>query len=283
MDEQTGKTFRIFNELLYDDVPTYESLCFEPVFVMYPWHFFPKGPEAGNLELPNPNVLDRAIKTARDKHLVTIIDIEHWPVSRADDAIASTSIRNYLTVLQQFQKTLPELTIGYYGVVPVIDRFRSTKPWDDARYRSWVAENTKAGPIADAADALFPSFYTVSLDEDRWFKMAEAQMAEARRLADGKPVYPFIWPNYHEQGGKFPKGAEVNADFWRRQLEFLRKNADGFVLWGGNSQPWNEDMPWWRETLFFLSSYFEKRANTLAPEAPQNLKELNQTPSSGVR
>jgi hypothetical protein len=44
----------------------------------------------------------------------------------------------------------------------------------------------------------------------------------------------------------------ISPEFWRAQLNFCYKHADGIVIWGGWQQEWDNDAPWWLETKKFL-------------------------------
>ena len=274
VDKQTGKTFRIFNALLYSNLPDMGGLCIEKIYVSYAWNYFPRGTKYGDLKMPSKNDIDTAISTARRENTVTVIDIEHWPLKNSSFTTVKQSVTNYLTVLEAMTTALPDITIGYYGVVPITDFKRARLAKDTWQYQEWVAENNRVQRVADLVGATFPSLYTIDPKQDRWRARARAQIAEARRLSPGKPVYPFIWPNYHEQGGKYPVGTEVEAGYWRMQLEYLRQHANGIVLWGGNRQTFNDHMAWWRETVAFINSAFNKNVGTepLPPPAPSKQK-----------
>ncbi len=252
----TGKRFRIFNALIYKNLPDVSDLCIEPINVMYAWEFFPRGYKKTDFELPKPEHLKKAIAKTKEKNLITVIDIEHWPIRKASADIQSTSMNNYLAVIKKFKESLPNQIIGYYGIVPTIDFSRAKSLRNGWNYMSWVAENDNILPIANVVDALFPSLYTITPNRKNWLDRAKAHIEESHRLAPGKPVYPFIWPNYHPQGGKYPKGAEIPSDYWKLQLTFLQANVDGLVLWGGNRQFFKDDMQWWREVVKFIHTSF---------------------------
>jgi len=77
-------------------------------------------------------------------------------------------------------------------------------------------------------------------------------VSEAKRY--NKSVYPFIWPYYHDSNTAL-KGQLISADFWRLQLETLNSLAvDGIVIWGGYKLPWDDQAPWWLETLSFINA-----------------------------
>jgi hypothetical protein len=74
-----------------------------------------------------------------------------------------------------------------------------------------------------------------------------------------KPVYVFLWPEYHDSNAAL-RGTQIDAKYWRTQLETARKFADGIVIWGGydllknRPRKWNEEDAWWKETRNFLAT-----------------------------
>src|SRR5205814_1590172 len=95
-------------------------------------------------------------------------------------------------------------------------------------------------------------------DSQGWVKYAQANIAEARRIAGGRPVYPFIWPQYHISNGRL--GSQyIDGKFWSLQLHTLYADADGLVLWGGwdfaakRHASWDENAAWWLATKQFLA------------------------------
>jgi hypothetical protein len=115
-------------------------------------------------------------------------------------------------------------------------------------------------PIAQLVDISFPSVYTYSADRMVWLKSLHAQVAEARRLFDG-PVYVFLWPQYfdHEPADADLRLQYIDGDFWRFQLDEVKKVADGVVIWGGwdfsKGRPaiWVPTAPWWESTKAFVT------------------------------
>src|SRR5690606_26877227 len=102
--------------------------------------------------------------------------------------------------------------------------------------------------LAAAVDIIFPSLYTFYDQPEQWQRYAIGNVAEARQY--GKPVYPFIWPQFHDSG------AEIPSTFWRQQLETVYAEADGLVIWSpARGRPtWNPSAPWWQATTDFLQS-----------------------------
>lgn len=152
--------------------------------------------------------------------------------------------------------------------------------------------------LARTVDMVLPSLYTPYMEPEEevslthknlnewthsgeaWRKNAEWVLQEARKY--GKPVYAFLWPQYHDEpkacqeaqapqrkvlGCDKPDGRDgfgvIPGDYWRFQLETVYELADGLVIWdysqskekGGD---WNsltncnDSSHWWYETLDFL-------------------------------
>jgi len=109
-----------------------------------------------------------------------------------------------------------------------------------------MAGNDYVEPMLNETDAYFPELYTAIGDSLAWIKYANATIREAKRLSGGKPVYPYIWPQYPSK--PIPGTAnytEINYTFWKTQLQTIKDaGADGAVVWGGYEQNWNPDAGW---------------------------------------
>lgn len=161
-----------------------------------------------------------------------------------------------MTVLQWFKEAAPGLVVGYYGAPPLRDYWKSLSSPASKEWASFAKENDQMRPLAGSVDILFPSLYTFYTDRGGWVRYAYAQIAEARRYGNGKPVYVFLWPQFHESNPSL-KGAYLPVDFWRLQLQMAKQYADGIVIWGGwgsNNGPvkWDNNAAWWRVTKEFM-------------------------------
>jgi hypothetical protein len=154
-------------------------------------------------------------------------------------------------LIQWFKEAAPSVKVGYYGVPPVRNYWDALQPIDSPKYIAWQKANDRVASIARFADILFPSVYTFYVDEDGWLKYAVKQIQEARRCGGGKPVYIFLWNQYHPSDKKL-SGKYLPPGYWGMELETARKYADGLVIWGGWPDSWNEAAPWWLETKRFL-------------------------------
>jgi hypothetical protein len=174
-------------------------------------------------------------------------DLEEWTLY-GSPADLDTRIQKHLQAISIARQTAPTLRFGFYGVVPtapywpiVLNKADELTAWRDLNERSRV--------IARQVDFLFPSLYTFYDDPRGWELSARAVLMEAKRY--GKPVYPFLWPHFHNSNRAL-WGTMISREFWRRELEVCRECADGVVLWGGFTELWDEEAPWWLETKSFL-------------------------------
>lgn len=210
-------------------------------------------------KLPDPQaVRSIAARKAQEKTGLVILDIEHWPLNGPVEQIGA-SLTKYMTVLKWFRDAAPGVALGYYGTPPIRDYGRAILDTSSPGRQAWMEENDQIRSLSNAVDVLFPSLYTFSSDRVGWKKYAIAQIEEARRSAGGKPVYVFLWPQYHP--GNLSLGEKyLAADHWLLELETARAYADGLVIWGGwdlrNNAPlpWDDNAPWWRVTKEFLTT-----------------------------
>jgi hypothetical protein len=180
-----------------------------------------------------------------------VIDIEEWPLV-GDPATVAESVKKYQTVIGWFKTSAPDSRVGLYGVLPIPDYWKAVQGKGSAGYAAWQKQNDSLASIAPSVDVLFPSLYTFYEDRNGWQKYAIAQIQEARKSAAGKPVFVFLWPQYHVSNKKLAN-TFLPGDYWRMELETARKYADGLVIWCcSNKQTWDEKAPWWLETKGFL-------------------------------
>lgn len=245
--------FLVFDGTLYQSKPDLARHGVLPVHIIYAGDFW--DPNADRDLLPEQSRVINLAERAQSADSLTVIDIEHWP-TRSRDGAVEESIAKYREVLRMFRSAEPQLRLGYYGVPPIRDYWRAIEGQQSNAYAEWQIENDKLRILAQDVDVLFPSIYTFYEDREGWKNYAIAQIAEARRYATGKPVYAFIWPEYHGSN-KLLGGTNIEAEYWALQLETLRQHADGIVIWGGWQQEWDEDAPWWRETKSFVSKIGE--------------------------
>jgi hypothetical protein len=193
----------------------------------------------------------------RSAHLgnvdIVYVDIEAWPIAKERDDEIRVSLSKYEKAMANIRASLgPRPCLGYYGVLPVVDFGRVVSA--SGAVASWKHENDLMSPLRELVDYLAPSLYTFTTDFEVWKAFAKAQIAEARRVAPRKPVFPFLWPRYHE-GYREHALEFLPPKYLVAQLEYVHKCADGVILWEwGRNEQFDDRTPWIRVFEEFASS-----------------------------
>jgi hypothetical protein len=247
--------FLIFDATLYKAKPDLSQSGVMPITVAYTSSIW-KGKSPDLQNIPDETVVQTLASNASQSTGIAVVDIEQWQVT-GDPITVAQSLDKYQKTLQMFQQDAPSLQVGYYSIAPIRDYWRAIAGPQSAQYLAWQQENDKVTPIAQQANALFPSLYTFYTDPVGWQKYAIANIAEARRIAPGKPVYVFLWPQYDDGTGA--QGGDYLPDaYWKMELETAKQYADGVVIWGGWTHTWESNASWWLTTQEFIT---EIRAN----------------------
>ena len=221
--------------------------------------------------LPPIESVQTVARAAQQKGAAVVLDIEHWPLIGSPDSVRD-SLTKHMTVLAWFRNAAPGLSVGDYGAPPIRDYWRAIKGPASQEYRSWMGENDQLRSFAEAVDVLYPSLYTFYPDQAGWRKYAIAQIEEARRYGGGKPVYVFLWPQYHTLN-PILGGSYLPDNYWLLELETARQYADGIVIWGGwnlkldKQMIWDDSAPWWGKTKEFMKTLAVSR-----PAPPASLR-----------
>lgn len=211
------------------------------------------------MSLPPAEGVKKAMRLGEyrgEKHVY--VDVEHWPLTGKDSDVGE-SIRKYKKILDMVKEELPGVKVGLYSMVPTRDYWRAIEDESSPRKKEWKKENDRVKEIVGSADVLYPSLYTFYNNESEWERYAIENLREARRISEGKPVYAFLWPQYH-YSNHLRSGKYIDEGFWRKQLEVVAKHSDGIVIWGGwDKTPegykklrWYPRLGWWRETKEWL-------------------------------
>lgn len=228
------------------NIPDLSDLGLRKATVVYAGELWPK---KANRMIPDPDFIRSTTipKVRKEQPDLVIIDVEHWKLSDIGASQVDHNIDRYLTILQTFRRQLSGVKIGLYGMLPIRNYWAPVRG-DSAAISDWQAENRRLQRLAEAVDIIFPSLYTFYDDPAGWVTYAVANINEARSY--GKPVYAFLWPQYHKTW------QPIAADFWRKQLETTYANADGMVIWTpAKGRPrWDPSAHWWRETVAFLEA-----------------------------
>jgi hypothetical protein len=246
--------FVVFDATLYKAKPDLGQFGLAPITFAYPSSIWP-GKSADMQNVPAAAVVQKIAARASQSTGIAVVDMEQWPLV-GDPAMVAQSIDKYQQTLQMFQQDAPSLQVGYYAVAPTRDYWDVMAGPQSAKFLAWQRQNDAVIPIAQQADAVFLSLHTFYIDQVGWQTYAIADIAEARRIAPGKPVYLFLWPQY--DSGTGAKGGDYLPDaYWKMELETAKQYADGVVIWGGWAETWDDNASWWLETQQFMSEIGE--------------------------
>ncbi len=242
--------FPVFDSTNFTQEPDLSPYGLKRIPIVYPAYMWDSKEASVQTSLPDRNRVNAFAQLAGQSSNIVVIDIEQWPVT-GDAGTVAASVAKLQTVIRWFKTPVTSMKVGFYGFPPIRDYWDSIQEQGSPRYQSWQKKNEALAPVAQLSDVLFPSLYTFYADRAGWSKYAIAEIREARRLAGGKPVYVFLWPQY-EAGGTLAN-TFMPGDFWRTQLETAHKYADGIVIWCCTTrQTWDDKAPWWEETQKFL-------------------------------
>jgi hypothetical protein len=240
-------------------------------------------------------VLDRVDRTYADTRLplvkqvmatgapIGVINIEGpWTIKRTDTpAMVQAKIDSHQDLIAYLKSRLGnKVKLGVYGEAPLKDFFSYQTDYFgsplDPQYADFLKAPGLAKPVnaqikrlAASTDALFPPYYVFWYDNlgttpaqryqltmQSWTTMAQQSLKLA--LAWKKPVYPFIWMQYHNKINDlaFPNKF-LTKGFFRYQLDTLKKlGSDGVVIWGSlgehnGREKFDRNADWWKEYLAF--------------------------------
>jgi hypothetical protein len=260
------RPFVVFDATLYKNKPSFAGYPIRPITLLYEARLFP-GKHAATAMPPEQTV--RSIgKELSGASQPVIIDIERWPL-KGNPQVVKENVGKLVTILSWIKAEAPNIQVGAYGTVPLNDYWRAIRGPASKEHQAWQQDNDRLDELAAQLDALYPSLYTFYPDRQGWVTYAVAQLTEARRKANGKPVYAFLWPQYHESNAKL-RLQPVEPEYWELQLNTVSQHADGLVIWGGwgdrGAESWNEEAPWWQVTKRFLN-----QIRSSPPDRPTDL------------
>ena len=206
------------------------------------------GPQSRFGDLSKSVVTDLAAKQPSSLTQETYyIDIENLPTSfKNSDLDKAESMIKLMSIIHAMKTERPTLNIGFYAILPEREYWHRTEEWKN--------RNDYYKPLAEFVDYVSPSLYTFYDDQLAWVQYAIENINEAKKY--NKPIYPFIWPQYHPSSAL--AGQLIPGDYWRLQLQTMQcAGADGVIIWGGWQIDWTSSISetdhtnWWYQTLDF--------------------------------
>ncbi|OPC62260.1 hypothetical protein DSC47_12245 [Elizabethkingia miricola] len=259
-----GKSFEVFNALLYKGVPNLKKEGFNDLFLFYEDDILDKNKsknnEGGTINLKK--IITIAKRSLNNPNTPVCLDIESWQL---DDIHREESKKKYLEVLNYFTQINKKSKIGYFGVFPM------DSPHADYNYNSpiretvimpkWQESNDYMKSVGYKSNVFYPVFYTRTKDRETWKKIVIEKVNKIREVNKTAKIYGFIWPNYYTDNGKYPF---IEDDFWEFQLNVLHEYCDGAIIWSHYNGPegtpinFNYNMGWYKVTQAFIKKIKNK-------------------------
>jgi hypothetical protein len=256
----SGHAFVVFDGLLFKPMPDLRERGMPKLLGL--GNVWRKGVSKDMVDAPAVQDTARFLRRFTDTYY---LDIENWLRADESDAEIRADVTKFVQVAHLARAAAPDAKFGFYGVAPIRTYWPIVAKSPD-RLAAWRHLNELSAPIAANTDYVFPSLYTFYEDPAGWELAAREILKEARRY--GKPVYPFLWFEYHNSNSKLV-GKQIPREVWRRELEICYENADGVVLWGGPGQKWDEQAGWWQATLEFMQTLPKRPAHPTDVHARQ--------------
>lgn len=235
-------SFVIYDNLFYRGKPDTAREGLVASNIIYEGKIWPRKNEYGSL--PNRAEFQATVREYIANPGPLVLDIEGLPLKGPQE----TALRNLevLTKLADWaREAAPGKVVGYYGTNTL-----SNVPSANLGY---------ARELARHVGAFFPPMYTFDDDRGKWERRAKNALSEAHQLDDKKPVYFYMWPQYHD--GTAKQFHFIDAAYWKFQLETARRYSNGIVLWSPSRYDWNDATGWWAATVEFSHTlHAEQRA-----------------------
>ncbi|GGU47689.1 hypothetical protein GCM10010211_09620 [Streptomyces albospinus] len=184
----------------------------------------PDGRPTTELRLPPKAAYQNLVRQHMANPGPLVLDYETLYLTGTPE-VAERHYRKLSTLLTWTREVAPHKRIGFWDLLGNTSR----------RYYPW------GRALAAHEDVFLPSLYTDSKDsEARWQHRLDQARAEAKQLAPGKPVYPFLWPQFRDRAGS---GRYVSPALWSYELQACGKADRAAVVWGGGPHG-NSDTAW---------------------------------------
>ncbi len=223
--------FVVYDNMFFRGKPDTTSAGLVLSNILYEGSIWPH--RAGEGKLPKRSTYEALVRSHSVNPGPFVIDIELLPLKGAD---AQRNMKTLATLADWARQAVPGKAVGFYrsGTLTRVPH----------------ADLALARELATHVDAFFPPMYTFDDDRVKWAQRAKQEADEAHDMGAGKPVYFYLWPQYHDNT---PKQFQwVDSAYWTLQLETSRKYANGIVIWGSSKYAWDTSTGWWTATQAFM-------------------------------
>jgi hypothetical protein len=252
------ETFGLYDSLLFIGKPDLSPYGFKRSRTVYE-HELP--PNEAAVRSKARAVLAEGVTAA----VPVILDVEQYSVDvrldishiNPDTSTVDANIRKLEQIIGWFKDEAPTLKVGFFDVAAPVMALPVTgqQPATDTEWAISEKATSYLIPFVTHVDALYPSLYTDTTDRAKWVALARRIISETKRIGAGKPVRPFIWPQYHDVMRGPLALTYIDYDYWMLQLTTIRDaGASGMIFWGGYQTQWDDTQGWWHATLDFIAT-----------------------------
>jgi hypothetical protein len=259
------ETFSLYDSLLFIGKPDLSPYGLKRSRTVYENELWPPKRSA----IPNESAVRSKARAVLAEGVTAavpvILDVEQYSVDvrldishiNPDTSTVDANILKLKQIIGWFKNEAPTLQVGFYDVAAPLGGLPVTgqQPANDTELAIWKTANSYLIPFVTYVDALYPSLYTSITDQAKWVADAQRCIAEAKRIGAGKPVRPFIWPQYHDVMRGPLALTYIDYDYWMLQLRTIKDaGASGVIIWGGYKRQWDDTQDWWHATLDFIAT-----------------------------
>ena len=254
VNQNESSSFELYNQLHFKNMPNPYRHGLKKITVIYADQMWADRVKRNVLD---ENFLLKKYKgnTKQGDNSIICLDIEHWPYRRVSAKKFNESLNLYIETLDLFREIFPNSKIGFFefsptSYYPLYDQFAGMGVVNKKLLYNWEKEQDRLKPLTDKVDLFFPQLYSRwPNNPDGWESCARIVLEKSREIANGKPVIPFVWPQYWNDSE-----AIIAGEYWKRILEVLYQFSDSAVFWSiyKTAPEWDGDFEWWLETKRFL-------------------------------
>lgn len=246
--------FTLYNSIHYPGIPsTYNYSGNSGNYVPYLKGFIldygaaTGGSNGGGCTPDASNIQQYSTEALNNPSWPVSFDMEiNWPTS---GQALTDSVNNYISAVNIFKSTNTQSPVSFYGLPPYPNAWRWSGVSGSSTFEN-VSKSAAFVSLANVVDYFSPSLYAYSTDDTvTWRKYADTMVNAIRKYySTTKPIYPYIWPQWHDNGNQL-----IDTATWNYQLNYLYKITQGAIIWTGGTYNWDGNAPWWRTTKKFMA------------------------------
>lgn len=230
---QARTPFMVYDNMFYRGKPNTTAAGLVVSNIIYENKIWPDEKDYGRL--PNRTTFVGLVRAHMENPGPLVLDIEKMPLKGSAEVVRHNA-ETLATLADWAHEAAHGKVIGFYGTNTL-----SKVPQENLSY---------ARELARHVDAFFPPVYTFDDDRNAYEKRAKDCFEEARSLDPKKPIYFYLWPQYHD--GTPKQFQFIDMSYWEFQLETALRFSNGIVLWSPSRYDWSDSTGWWAATREFL-------------------------------